>query len=862
MYTHNFSNSDNNLSSLSSSLKKLNIGSENNTIYGLSKLQWPHMDHTARTVNNIVYMPTSHAPIMSSNPNVSNTSYDFFEKNEDDLTPNMLRSKDESAPNHVFNTYWSSYWANTDNWHRYKNLETLANTNANLYLPLFNEYAEYDFRNWQAIELLEDAFWESSYSSYVHDEYCNSFQSTTDLTFLKKNEELFNLFVRKTKDKKLKTGLVSKPFISDNPHLVNLTPLPIFNEAGTVNTQLLPLKSFNFFSDELTLDSMDHIYENTKYLNYLYLLNYKHALSYTTNSILPMSYTTILDSFCANYEDNYNYVDIFNTDDSRWYNDNSLTLSNDLRLSNPFKLRSTAKSAIVTYNAIQKVFRSRFDEGRSNTRLQDLSNSSVKHPLLTDTRVNYESLLGKNKESFFQLNSFNEQVKLNINNLYLLLNTNNIYFMDLPFLMSMKSDPSRYLWFDWASKWSSIEISAASVSRYSLLGLPYPNKSFEYATSYGDEISESETYLLKLSKARKNYMSNWSFTPYFYARVSNWYGLNATDDHLFLHQNLYSTRCVLNSSSWYWLSLSKPSSVSALSTLSYSNVNSPGRSSWRPLSGTESTYYNQSILVDILSKREFIYRQFFAKKMFKPLLPKFLLATPTNPIFEEVQKSFALVDPINFSSESSRELFYQNTNKLNFLLTKDIMTFLGALQPNHPLNLSSLNNYLFLYIFGNNNPLGNGSNFNTDLFKNQYRPMRKGISNMIKLHATGAIAMPIEIRLHILASSKDVIHSWAIPSAGVKIDCVPGYSSHRVTIFLVSGIFWGQCMEICGRFHHWMPIIVYFMKRDLFFLWCTHFMHYSPTENTFSTADKQLSDFTKPTSFDNAGWVSEINKLI
>lgn len=60
-------------------------------------------------------MPTLHAPIMSSNPNFNNTSYDFFEKNEDDLTPNMLRSKDESAPNHVFNTYWSSYWANTDN---------------------------------------------------------------------------------------------------------------------------------------------------------------------------------------------------------------------------------------------------------------------------------------------------------------------------------------------------------------------------------------------------------------------------------------------------------------------------------------------------------------------------------------------------------------------------------------------------------------------------------------------------------------------------------------------------------------------------------------------------------------------------
>jgi heme/copper-type cytochrome/quinol oxidase subunit 2 len=118
--------------------------------------------------------------------------------------------------------------------------------------------------------------------------------------------------------------------------------------------------------------------------------------------------------------------------------------------------------------------------------------------------------------------------------------------------------------------------------------------------------------------------------------------------------------------------------------------------------------------------------------------------------------------------------------------------------------------------------------------------------------------MPIEIRLHILASSKDVIHSWSIPSAGIKIDCVPGYSSHRVTIFLVSGIFWGQCMEICGRFHHWMPIIVYFMKRDLFFLWCTHFIHYSANTNTFDTADRQLNNSVRNISFDKSAWLANI----
>jgi hypothetical protein len=53
----------------------------------------------------------------------------------------------------------------------------------------------------------------------------------------------------------------------------------------------------------------------------------------------------------------------------------------------------------------------------------------------------------------------------------------------------------------------------------------------------------------------------------------------------------------------------------------------------------------------------------------------------------------------------------------------------------------------------------NNLNSNNKLLKNQYYPMKKGVINMIRLHATGAIALPIEIRLHILASSKDVIHS-------------------------------------------------------------------------------------------------------
>jgi hypothetical protein len=161
-----------------------------------------------------------------------------------------------------------------------------------------------------------------------------------------------------------------------------------------------------------------------------------------------------------------------------------------------------------------------------------------------------------------------------------------------------------------------------------------------------------------------------------------------------------------------------------------------------------------------LSKREFLYRQFFLSKSFKLDLPKLFLAAPNNPILAEVQSNVEFFDPIIFSAESTRDLFYQNSNKLNFMLLKDVFLVLLTLNNiNHPLNLDYFYNNFLFYFLGDTKYLAKGSSLNKDYFKNQYRPMRKGVSNMIKLHATGAIAMPIEIRLHLLASSKDVIHS-------------------------------------------------------------------------------------------------------
>jgi hypothetical protein len=295
---------------------------------------------------------------------------------------------------------------------------------------------------------MEDIFWESSYNSLYQDEYFTIKQNSSNSDFFKKQETMFNNSLRLVKDNKLKTGFLSKTLLTDtNLRNKNMYSLPIFSEEPITNPTHTVLKDFTSFPNELTVDNSEEFYETSKYINYLYYLNYKNIINNTTNNVQPISYTTVFDSFRSDYEEPFIYNDEF-LKQNNLFSNTTVDTNNNLKLSNPLKLRSTIKNAIVTYNAIQKVFRSRFDEGRSNARLEDFSNSFTKHPYITDSRINYESLLGKNKESFLKTNFYNQTSKLNYSDISSVFYSNNIYFMDLPFLVSMKSDPSRYLWFD------------------------------------------------------------------------------------------------------------------------------------------------------------------------------------------------------------------------------------------------------------------------------------------------------------------------------------------------------------------------------------------------------------------------------
>jgi cytochrome c oxidase subunit 2 len=68
--------------------------------------------------------------------------------------------------------------------------------------------------------------------------------------------------------------------------------------------------------------------------------------------------------------------------------------------------------------------------------------------------------------------------------------------------------------------------------------------------------------------------------------------------------------------------------------------------------------------------------------------------------------------------------------------------------------------------------------------------------------------LPIRTHIRVLITSSDVLHSWAVPSLGVKMDAVPG-RLNQISLFLKrKGTFYGQCSEICGINHGFMPIVV------------------------------------------------------
>ena len=191
-------------------------------------------------------------------------------------------------------------------------------------------------------------------------------------------------------------------------------------------------------------------------------------------------------------------------------------------------------------------------------------------------------------------------------------------------------------------------------------------------------------------------------------------------------------------------------------TYSFSGDSAYLKSAFRPRSSIQSYYALLNHLTDVLSKREFLYRQFFESTNKVLRLPLELTANPQNLLLQEVKAGFLFIDPTNYVGEESRNSIYNSTSYLRIQYLSDALTHLSFLLGKSPVNTGLLENF-FLFYFFNTNTDRLGSNH--ELYKNPYRPLRRGVNDLLRFHATGAIALPVELRLQILASSRDVIHS-------------------------------------------------------------------------------------------------------
>jgi heme/copper-type cytochrome/quinol oxidase subunit 2 len=81
------------------------------------------------------------------------------------------------------------------------------------------------------------------------------------------------------------------------------------------------------------------------------------------------------------------------------------------------------------------------------------------------------------------------------------------------------------------------------------------------------------------------------------------------------------------------------------------------------------------------------------------------------------------------------------------------------------------------------------------------------------------LILPGHMNISIITNSFDVVHSWYIPGLGIKLDCVPGRSTHHNIYINNYGFYYGQCAEICGRYHHHMPIRVCSLPFEHFIIW-------------------------------------------
>nr|YP_009919126.1 cytochrome c oxidase subunit II [Triatoma mexicana]QMP96758.1 cytochrome c oxidase subunit 2 [Triatoma mexicana] len=112
------------------------------------------------------------------------------------------------------------------------------------------------------------------------------------------------------------------------------------------------------------------------------------------------------------------------------------------------------------------------------------------------------------------------------------------------------------------------------------------------------------------------------------------------------------------------------------------------------------------------------------------------------------------------------------------------------------------------------------SDFNNVEFDSYMKPTNDlEMSDFRLLDVDNRAVLPMNTQIRLLITAADVLHSWTIPSLGIKIDGTPGRLNQGNILINRPGLLFGQCSEICGANHSFMPIVVESVSMNQFINW-------------------------------------------
>ncbi|MCP5362223.1 MAG: cytochrome c oxidase subunit II [Hyphomicrobiales bacterium] len=108
-------------------------------------------------------------------------------------------------------------------------------------------------------------------------------------------------------------------------------------------------------------------------------------------------------------------------------------------------------------------------------------------------------------------------------------------------------------------------------------------------------------------------------------------------------------------------------------------------------------------------------------------------------------------------------------------------------------------------------------NFSYDSYMLQEADLPEGGKRLLEVD--NEVVLPVDTTIRVQIAAADVIHAWAVPALGIKTDAVPGRLNETWVRIDKPGVYYGQCSELCGTNHGFMPVVIHAVSKEEFNTW-------------------------------------------